>query len=80
MQEFKESVANSNIIEIFHHPVEHYLPKKLITKAKNPHNVHEHILGFSLGTTNSIFTTVETLYQIGKGIIQAPFHLYMIIS
>ncbi len=56
------------------------LPKKLIDIAKNPKAPHEHILGFTLGTANSIIATADVLYRIWKWIIQSPYHLYIIIS
>jgi hypothetical protein len=57
----EEQVLN---IEDFKNPLEDYLPKRLVEKAKNPKNLHEHILGFTLGTANSIVTIVDVLYQI----------------
>lgn len=76
----KEDIENNINIEDFKNHVDNFLPPKLILAAKNPQKVHEHILGFALGTANSIFTTVEILYQIWKWILQSPYHLYMIIS
>lgn len=76
----KDSLETNINIEDFKNNIEKYLPPKLVYKAKNPKLLHEHILGFALGTTNSIFATVEILYQIWKWILQTPYHLYMIIT
>lgn len=76
----KDDVEKSINIEDFKNHIEDYLPPKLISKAKNPQALHEHILGFALGTANSIFTTADILYQIWKWILQTPYHLYMIIT
>ncbi|MDD2871128.1 MAG: hypothetical protein PHS49_03990 [Candidatus Gracilibacteria bacterium] len=80
IQLLKQDIEKSINIEEFKSKIEDYLPAKLIEKAKNPSAVHEHILGFALGSANSIFTTVEYLYQIGKGILLAPYHIYLIVS
>ncbi len=80
IKSLKEDVEKQVNIEEFKTKVEEYLPAELVEKAKNPKTAHEHILGFSLWTANSIYTTVEALYKIWKWIIQTPFHLYMIIN
>lgn len=67
-------------IEKFENKIEDYLPKKLIEIAKNPTKPHEHILGFALWTTNSIYITVDILYKIWKWLLQSPYHLYIIMS
>jgi hypothetical protein len=56
------------------------LPVKLVEKAKNPEKFHEHILWFTLWTANSIIAITDALYQIGVGIIKAPYHLYLVVS
>ena len=76
----KEDVEKSINIEEFKNHIEDYLPAKLIDKAKNPSNPHEHILWLALGTTNSLIATADILYKIWKGILQTPYHLYMIIT
>lgn len=80
IQILKKDIEKSIDIEEFKNKIEEYLPKNLIQKAKNPQNIAEHILGFALGTTNSIFKTADILYQIWKWIIKTPYHLYMMIS
>jgi energy-converting hydrogenase A subunit M len=75
----KEDVEKSINIEEFKNHIEYYLPAKLIDKAKNPNNPHEHILWLALGTTNSIIATIDILYKIWKWIIQTPYHIYIII-
>lgn len=75
----KADIEKINIKEFKNH-IEDYLPSKLISIAKNPQKIHEHILGFALGTTNSIFKTVEIIYEIWKGIIKTPIDLYLILS
>lgn len=76
----KDDIEKSINIEDFKNHIEDYLPPKLLNKAKNPKYPHEHILWFALGTTNSIITTADILYQIWKWILQTPYHLYMIIT
>ncbi|MDD2907657.1 MAG: hypothetical protein PHH98_03370 [Candidatus Gracilibacteria bacterium] len=76
----KDDVEKSISIDDFKNHIEDYLPSKLIDKAKNPTALHEHILGFALGTANSLIATIDLLYQIGAGIIKMPYHIYMIVS
>jgi len=76
----KADIEKNSNIENFKNNIEDYLPPKLISIAKNPQKIHEHILGFALGTTNSIFKTVEIIYEIWKGIIKTPIDLYLILS
>lgn len=76
----KEDIEKSIAIEDFKNHIEDYLPAKLLSKAKDPKNLHEHILWFALWTTNSIIATADILYQIWAWIIKAPYHIYMIIS
>jgi len=80
IKSLKEDIEKSINIDDFSNNIEAYLPPTLVIKAKNPTNPHEHLLGFALWTTNSIYTTVDILLKIWKGIIQTPYHLYMIIS
>lgn len=76
----KDDVEKSIDIENFKNKIEDYLPAELIKKAKNPQNLHEHILWFSLWSANSIIATVDALYQIGVWIIKAPYDLYLVIT
>jgi len=76
----KDDVEKSINIEEFVNHIEDYLPPNLLKKAKNPQKVHEHILWFALWTANSVFKTVDILYQIWKGIIKTPIDIYMIIT
>ena len=76
----KEDIEWAINIADFKNYLEDYLPIELLAKAKNPKNIHEHILGFALWTTNSIIKTIELLYKIWKWIITAPIDIYMIIS
>lgn len=76
----KDDVEKTINIDEFKNHLEDYLPKKLIDKAKNPKYAHEHILGFALGTANSLIATIDILYQIWAWIIKTPYHIYMIIS
>lgn len=80
IQLLKQDIEKSINIEEFKSKIEDYLPAKLLDKAKNPSAVHEHILGFALWSANSIFTTVEYLYQIWKWVLLAPYHIYLIIT
>ena len=75
----KEDVERTINIEDFKNHIEDYLPAKLIEKAKNPNNIHEHILWVALWSANSIIATIDILYKIWKGIIQTPYHLYLIV-
>ena len=76
----KESVEKTVNIWDFSSKVNSYLPSKLVSKAQNPEKPHEHILGFALWTVNSIYMTVDILYQIWKWVLQTPYHLYMILT
>lgn len=76
----KEDIEKSINIEDFKNHIEDYLPADLIKKAKNPKNPHEHLLWLALWTTNSIVATADILYKIWKGILQSPYHFYLIIS
>lgn len=76
----KEDVEKTLNIDDFKNKIEEYLPKELINKAKNPNNIHEHILWISLGTANSIIATADALYQIWKWIIKAPYDLYLVVT
>lgn len=76
----KDDLEKQVNIEDFKNHLEDYLPAKLIQKAKNPKKIHEHILWFALWTANSIFKTVDILYQIWLWIIKTPIDLYMIIT
>lgn len=80
IQILKEDIEQSIHIEDFQNHLEDYLPAKLLLKAKNPKDPHEHILWFALGTANSIIKTVDILYQIWKWIIKTPIDIYMIIT
>jgi hypothetical protein len=44
----KEDLEKSINIEDFQNNIKTYFPPKLINKALNPENPHEHILGFAL--------------------------------
>ncbi len=76
----KENIEKSLNIEEFKRHIEDYLPPKLILKAKNPKNPHEHVLWFALWTANSIIATADILYQIWAGLLKTPYHLYMIVT
>lgn len=76
----KEDIEKNVKIEDFVNIVEKHLPPKLLQRAKNPKNIHEHILWFSLGTSNSIISIIDALYQIWAWIIKMPYHIYMIVS
>jgi hypothetical protein len=76
----RENIEQNVNIEDFKNYLEKHLPAKLIEKAKNPKKFHEHILWFTLWTANSIIAIVDALYQIGAGIIKAPYHLYLVVS
>lgn len=80
IQILKEDIEKTIDIENFKNNIEDYLPPNLLKKAKDPKNIHEHILWFALWTTNSILKTVEILFKIWKWILQTPYHLYMIIA
>jgi len=76
----REDVEKSINIDDFANILEWYLPNKLILKAKNPQQFHEHILGFTLWSANSIIASLEFLYKLWKWIIQMPYHLYLVVS
>lgn len=76
----KETLEQNINIEDFSTHIDKYLPKKLLEKAKNPQLPHEHILWIALWSANSIYTTVDILYQIWKWILKAPYDIYIILS
>jgi len=76
----KENIEKNVDIDDFVNIIEKKLPPKLLQKAKNPQYIHEHILWFSLGASNSIISIIDTLYQIWAWIIKTPYHLYLVIS
>lgn len=76
----KDDIEKTVNIEEFKNHIEDYLPAKLIIKAKNPSKPHEHILWIALWTANSLVATADILYKIWKGILQTPYHLYLIIT
>ncbi len=76
----KEDVEKTINIEEFKNNIEDYLPATLIKKAKNPTNPHEHVLWIALWSANSIIATIDILYKIWKGIVQTPYHLYLIVT
>ena len=76
----KEDIEKEVDINEFKKEIEKYLPAELIKKAKDPQNIHEHILGFALWTANSIFATADILYQIGLWVLKTHYHLYMIMT
>jgi hypothetical protein len=80
IQILREDVEQSVNIAMIVNPLEKHLPSKLVEKAKDPKALHEHILGFTLGTANSLIAVIDILYQIGAGIIKAPYHLYLVLS
>ncbi len=76
----KKELENQVEIEEFKNTLDDYLPKSIINAAKNPQNIHEHIIWASLWTANSIIKTVEILYQIWAWILKTPYHIYLILS
>lgn len=76
----KDDVEKHINIEEFKNHIEDYLPPKLIKVAKNAKKPHEHILWLALWTTNSIVATADILYKIWKWVLQAPYHIYLIIT
>jgi hypothetical protein len=76
----REDVEQSINIWNFKNIIEGHLPKALVEKAKDPKNLHEHILGFALWTANSFVAIIDMLYQIWAGIVKAPYHLYLVVS
>ena len=80
IQILREDIEKNIDIENFKNNIEYYLPPNLLKKAKDPKNIHEHILWFALWTANSIFKTAEILLKIWKWILKTPYHLYMIIT
>lgn len=76
----KDDIEQNLNIEDIKNNIESYLPDRLISTAKNPKMPHEHILGFALWTSNSIVAWLEWFYNIWKGIIQSPYHIYLIVK
>lgn len=76
----KKDIEWSLNIDSIKNKLEDYLPPKLLEKAKNPQELHEHILWFALWTANTIVATIDALYQIWAWIIKAPYHLYLIVT
>lgn len=80
IKSLKEDMEKEINTQEFKSKIEDYLPKELVYRAQNAEKIHEHILWFALGTANSLYATADILYQIGKWILQTPYHLYMILS
>lgn len=76
----KSDIEQNINIEDIKNNIESYLPDRLISTAKNPKMLHEHILGFALWTSNSLIAWLEWLYNIWKWIIQTPYHIYLIVK
>ena len=76
----KEDIEKTINIEEFKNHIEDFLPAELIKRAKNPWNPHEHILWLALWTANSLVATADILYKIWRGILQTPYHIYLIIT
>lgn len=62
-----------------------YLSSRIISSSTiqslyNPQGITDNILGAGIGILNSAEATVKLLYDIGAGIIKAPYHIYLIIS
>ena len=60
--------------------IEKYLPQNLITRAKVPIHLGDHITWACLGIVNSAQKIVELLFMIGKWILMAPYHIYLIVN
>lgn len=76
----KEDVEKFLNIDDFKKVVEEYLPKELISAARNPKNPFEQILWWVLWTANSIITPIEKLYKVWRDIFLTPYHLYLIFT
>ena len=60
--------------------IEDRLPKNIVSRIKNPKNLWDNIIWAAIWTVNSLQKTVETLYNIWKGVVQAPYHIYLIMK
>jgi len=74
----KNSIQNKTNIDKW--DFEKILPKNILTKLENPKSVWDEILWIAFWTANSIYTTTKFLYELWKNIIQAPYHIYLIVS
>jgi len=57
-----------------------FIPSDMYTRAKVPQNLGDNIIWAGIGIINSAEATVELLYKIGAWIVQAPYHVYLIVS
>jgi len=76
----KNEIENTAPFQEYTNQLESVLPSQIVDDAKNPKNLHHHILWASLWVSNSIIKTADILYQIWKGILKTPYDLYLIIS
>lgn len=60
--------------------LEKNLPENLLEKAKNPKNLHEHILWASLWIANSAIIFWKTLTNIWLWILKSPYDLYLVLK
>jgi len=76
----KNEIEKTIIFQEYTQQLENILPSQIVNDAKNPKNLHHHILWVSLWISNSIIKTADILYQIWKGVLKTPYDLYLIIS
>lgn len=60
--------------------LEHRLPINLITRINEPKNLWDNIIWACIWTINSWITTVQFLYNLWKWAIQAPYHVYLLVT
>lgn len=53
---------------------------EMMTHIHNPQNISDQMSGWIIGLVESGLTLLNICYQIGKGIIKAPYDLYLIAT
>ncbi len=62
-----------------------YLTQKMfsqetLNRIKNPQNLWDNITWAAIGIINSGEATIQLLFNIGTGVIQSPYHIYLLVS
>lgn len=77
IEELKEELSHFTPENAF---VERFFSKNLVLRAKNPQFFPDHISWACLWILNSTEKLIHLLFLLWKGMVQAPFHIYLIVS
>ncbi len=53
---------------------------QFLSRIKDPKTLGDELLGASIGVLDSAEATVQYGYRVGVGIVQSPYHLWLIIT